>query len=159
MRQRFNTQSQKGRRDCVMGVVKENRAGGMDLVGRDQKCISRSDLLSMSTGAIRFVVGSTTDVLPSTVNFRRWRINYEGLCGFCKKPGGSLEHVLSCYEAVLPAYTRKEVQVRKAKGPQQVKGITFVRRGRKQVVEQACLHLVYMGSWQRHTIEGYVLLN
>lgn len=90
VKQRFNTQGRKGRWECVVELVTENSAGGMDKVGRGQKCISRGDLLSMSTGAIRFVVGSTTDVLLSPVNRRRWTINHEGLCGFCKKPGSLL---------------------------------------------------------------------
>lgn len=129
VKQRFNTQGRKGRWECVVELVTENSAGGMDKVGRGQKCISRGDLLSMSTGAIRFVVGSTTDVLLSPVNRRR------------------------C-EAVLPAYTRKAVEVRKAKEPQQVKSNTFMRKERKQMVEQACVHSVYMGFWQRHMIRG-----
>ena len=153
----YSKQGRKGRRELVVEAVKEKeeeyrfakavqqgvQGAWTRWEGVEQRKVSWNDLWSMSSGAVRFMISSTFDVLPSPVNLQRWGIVEDGGCRVCNKAKGSLEHTLSACRGLLQAYTwrhnqvlkemaevaRVAVEARKKNGPPRVRGIRFVKEG------------------------------
>ena len=106
----------------------------------------------MSAGAIRFMISSTFDMLPSP-EFEEMGDQSGVDVRFLQKI--KRIYLRSSCEALRPAYTsrhnqklhelakvvHKVVQVRKERGPQQVKGITFVKKGQKS---EGSVHLGFV---------------
>ncbi|XP_072181288.1 uncharacterized protein [Diadema setosum] len=153
----YSKQGRKGRRELVVEAVKEKeeeyrfakavqqgvQGAWTRWEGVEQRKVSWNDLWSMSSGAVRFMISSTFDVLPSPVNLQRWGIVEDGGCRVCNRAKGSLEHILSACGGLLQAYTWRHNQVlkemaevarvavegRKKNGPPRVRGIRFVKEG------------------------------
>ena len=60
-----------------------------------------TDIWGMSESALKFLVGSTYDVLPTPVNLKRWGKVTSAGCPECSAAECSLEHVLSACPAAL----------------------------------------------------------
>ncbi|XP_041453149.1 uncharacterized protein LOC121406194 [Lytechinus variegatus] len=153
----YSKQGRKGRRDLVVEAVKEKeeecrmaKAAQQGVQGAwtrweevEQKKVSWDQLRTMSSGAVRFMISSTFDVLPTPVNLKRWGCAEDDSCKVCRKARGSLEHVLSACGGLLQTYTwrhnqvlkemgalaRAAIEARKKNGPPRVRGIEFVKKG------------------------------
>ncbi|KPP57125.1 hypothetical protein Z043_125183, partial [Scleropages formosus] len=86
----------------------------------EERKIGCRDLWAMDAGRIKFIIGATYDVLPTTQNLSRW-VGTEPTCSLCSNIA-SLRHILS-------ACKEKRTEVNSALHCGRNKVVSFVREG------------------------------